>query len=78
MWQAEAGVYEEVRVGRGGQAGPSGHYPGAEERGQRQGQAGPMNLLCGAHLEPRKCWKWTQGPNSGEGPAAPVPGHSIM
>lgn len=78
MWQAEVGVCEGVQVGRCGQAGMSGLYPEAEERGRWQGQAGPVNLLCRAHLEPRKCWKWTQGPSSDEDPAAPVPGHIIM
>ena len=78
MWQAEVGVCEEVQVGSCGQVGMSGLYPEAEERGRWQGQAGPVNLLCRAHLEPRECWKWTRGPNSDEGPAVPVPGHIIM
>lgn len=65
-------------MGRCRQAETSGLYPEAEERGRWQGQAGPVNLLCRAHLEPWKRWKWARGPNNEEGPAAPVPGHIIM
>ena len=38
MRQAEVGVCEGVQVGRCGQAGMSGLYPEAEERGRWQGQ----------------------------------------